>query len=156
VFRFDVSEPSLNPGKKVRLVAMWASQRRYVARQAGETLSVQIDIAIDQSSGRGAYKFQYGHYYPLVVVETSGPVDLSVACDDQIASCPSQFGAGAHRRRSATSPFKRLAGAAEWRHRGSSRQKLHDEVGQHQETDGEEHHGQICSTLMCSSFIWTS
>jgi hypothetical protein len=37
-------------------------------------------------------------------------------------------------------PVKRLSGAADRRHSGSPRQKPQGEVGQHQQTDGEEHH----------------
>jgi len=58
VFRLDVSEPSLNAGEKVRLIAMRASQRGGVAGEIGKALRVQVNISFDSVSGRRAYKSQ--------------------------------------------------------------------------------------------------
>ncbi len=59
MFRLDVSEPSLNAGEKVRLIAMRASQRSGVAWEIGKALRVQVNNSFDSVSGRRAYKSQY-------------------------------------------------------------------------------------------------
>ena len=58
MFKLDVSEPSLNAGEKVRLIAMRASQRGGVAGEIGKALRVQVKISFDLASGRRAYKSQ--------------------------------------------------------------------------------------------------